>query len=358
MDALLRSLIAAIPDDPASFSTIVGSLSTETWPLFLEAAARHGVLGILSPYLQNGLVPEPLRESFARTEVVRSMLYGRLVQSLCDVVARFDAVNVPVCALKGPALAARLYGDPTARSSVDLDLLVSDDHFARAAAALRADGYSEGPSATAAYLRRHSHHLHFSKPGAVPIELHFVAYAGFGVAVPASALLDRAVPYTLPQAGRVLVPSPEDEFIYLAVHAAGHYFNKILWICDLKFLVATHPELDWDVIATRARENGVATIVGYVLKLLDQWLEMPLPDASKLFPSSSLRIAGADLLLPMASKALTRSRIDNLKGLVFTALLCDRVGSTLWMLQHHGFRSIRRRAQRTAPSMLPESWSG
>src|SRR5262245_21090054 len=119
MDALLRSLVAAIPDDPASFSAIVGSLSTDTWPLFLERAAKHGVLGILSPYLHEELVPEPLRESFDRTKTVRAMMYERLVRSLQDAVALLEAASVPVCALKGPALGARLYGDPTARASVD-----------------------------------------------------------------------------------------------------------------------------------------------------------------------------------------------------------------------------------------------
>jgi hypothetical protein len=63
-------------------------------------------------------------------------------------------------------------------------------------------------------------------------------------------------------------------------------------------------------------------------------------------------------MLPYASRVSSRAPIDNLKGLLFTAMLCDRPQSTLWLLQHHILRSVRRRAQRTAPRMLPESWSG
>jgi hypothetical protein len=48
---------------------------------------------------------------------------------------------------------------------------------------------------------------------------------------------------------------------------------------------------------------------------------------------------------------------DNFGGLLFTSMLCDRVGSGAWLLQHHILRSTKRRLKRAAPTYLPENWS-
>jgi Uncharacterised nucleotidyltransferase len=358
MDALLRSLVVAVPDDLESFRTIVGSVSIEAWPSLLEHAARHGLLGVLAPYLEAGLVPEQMRASFDRQTAIRTMWGERIVQSFEDVVRLFDGASIPVCALKGPALASRLYHDATARSSIDLDFLIAPADLERVVELLREHGYSYGSESTASYLLRHSHHLHFSRPGALSIEVHFQAYAGFGVTLPSSALLARARPYEFSDRHTVLIPSPEDEFVYLSIHAAGHYFVRLLWLCDLKFLIRENSSLDWDLIAARARAAGVATAVGYAVKLLREWLALPLDHVRQKFPEHGLRLTVGDRLLPLASTAWSGSRLDNLKGLFFSAMLCDRPASTIWLLQHHLLRSVRRRAHRTAPGMLPQSWSG
>jgi hypothetical protein len=282
----------------------------------------------------------------------------RLVRAFEDVVQLFDAADIQVCALKGPALAARLYHDATARSSIDLDFLVAPDNLERVVDLMRDHGYSYGPEATASYLRRHSHHLHFSRPGALPVEIHFQSYAGFGVTLPASALLDRARRYAFSDRCQVLVPSAEDEVIYLSIHAAGHYFVRLLWLCDLKFLLRQNPTLDWEVVAARARSAELGTAVGYAIKLLHAWLALPLEVILTKFPTAGWRLSLGDSLLPLASNAWSGSRLDNLKGLLFSSLLCDRSQSTIWLLQHHLLRSVRRRAQRTVPGMLPQSWSG
>ena len=358
MDSLLRTLLVALPDDPDALRAAVRSVSIDDWPSFLERLNHHGLTGVVSPYLDETVVPKAMRPAVDRQTAVRLMWGERLVQSLEEVVQWFDAAAIRVCVLKGPVLASRLYNDATARSSIDLDLLFAPEDFEQAVAILRDHGYSYGSEETASYLRRHSHHLQFSKPGALAIEAHFQAYAGFGMTLPASALLDRAVPFAFGRRGSVLIPAPEDEYIYLSIHAAGHYFVRLLWLCDLKLLLLKNPSIDWDAIAARAGAAGVATPVGYATELLTEWLALPLASVASRFPHRGLRRSLADALLPMASNASSLSRLDNLKGLLFSAMLCDRPRSTVWFLQHHLLRSVRRRAQRTVPGILPESWAG
>jgi Uncharacterised nucleotidyltransferase len=154
------------------------------------------------------------------------------------------------------------------------------------------------------------------------------------------------------------VPSPEDEFIYLAVHAAGHSFARLIWLYDLKMLVKQNPQLNWGRIVSRSNEAQVSAAVGYAVRLLVRWLQMPLEAVLNMFPRNSLRLGAAHLMLPFAARVDSVSPLNNLKGLLFTVMLCDRPQSTMWLLQHHVLRSVRRRAQRTAPNMLPQSWSG
>jgi hypothetical protein len=48
---------------------------------------------------------------------------------------------------------------------------------------------------------------------------------------------------------------------------------------------------------------------------------------------------------------------DNLGGLIFTALLCDRLSSGAWLMRHHVGRSARRKMKGLAPALLPDRWS-
>jgi hypothetical protein len=334
------------------------SISMEDWLSLIDQAAIHSVLNVIVPHLDHSGVPPSVRDSMLRQSAVMLALQEPLILAFETTVAAFGKEGVRVCALKGPALSARLYGDPAMRSSIDLDFLVAPEDLEPAVSLMTRLGFGGKSKATVAYLLRHSHHLYFSRPGSTSIEVHFQAYAGFGVTLSSAALMDRAVPYRFSEKATVLVPSPEDEFIYLAVHAAGHSFARLLWLYDMKILIQKNPRLDWDQIVSRSRAAKVSTAVGFAVKVLMDWLNVPLADVAERFAPGGLRRSAAGVILPFASRPSTASTLDNLKGLVFTSMLCDRRSATLWLLQHHIGRSLRRRVHRAAPNLLPESWSG
>ena len=359
-DRLLISLLAALPDDVEGFRQRIGALGTdggELWQRLLDEAATHGVLGVIAVQLNGSELPAAVRESLDRRAAIEHLWSGQLRSALEQAAAALARAGVVSCALKGPVLAARLYADPAVRASMDIDLLVRPEDFDRAAAALHEAGYSGDSVVTAGYLRRHAHHLHFVKPGTPSLELHFHAYSGFGIVVPAGALMDRAVEYRLRDDLGLLVASPEDEFVYLAVHAAGHSFIRLVWLYDLKLFVRRYPSLDWAAVARAAESLGVATAVAYTARLLNRWLAV---DGMKLpapFMRRALRAWVADWLLAEASRPQPVSARDNLGGLLFTSLLCDTTGRSVSLVRHHGWRTIRRRLQRLAPDYLPEQWS-
>jgi len=358
MDSILRSLLAALPDDTASASRIIQSVRAEQWPTLFEHSIRHGVSGLLEPFLDAETVPPPTWKAFLLHNTDHLLSYKSLTRSLEEIVSLLDGAGIRVCTLKGPALAARLYDDPAVRVSTDLDLLVDPNDLERAARALRANGYIGASDATTSYLLQHSHHLDFSKEDAASIDLHFQAYVGFGVRVPAYALMDHAVEYALTDSCHVLVPSPEDELMYLAVHAAGHSFVRLAWLYDMKMLLRKNPRLNWHAVVSRSERAGISTAVGFAIELLTRWLDMPLLDEAKMFRRRGVRVVAANAMLGIAATETDRSAVSNLKGLVFTALLCNRAASAGWLLQHHVLRSVRRRAHRVGPQWLPASWSG
>jgi putative nucleotidyltransferase-like protein len=358
MVSILRSWLTALPDDPTSLEEITKSFTVADWSDLLEYALFHGLIGVVAPHVDRLGVPEEIRDRFDRRYAISRAFQESAGKSLERIASMFNEAGIRSCALKGPALAARLYGDPAVRQGMDIDLLITPDDFARASAAMEDLGYAGKSQATVAYLLRHSHHLTFAKPGVPLVELHFHAYAGFGVTLPASALMERAVPYRFTDRSTVLVPAAEDEFVYLALHAAGHSFARLIWLYDLKLLLLRNPDLDWELVVHRAHDARVGTAVGYAARLLEDWLSVPLADVAATLLRRSVRRGAADVLLPYASQVSSRAPMDNLKGLLFTAMLCDRLPSTVWLLQHHLLRSVRRRAHRVAPQVLPQSWSG
>jgi hypothetical protein len=352
---ILLALLRALPEDEAQAERLVAALpsTTETWQPLVEEATAHGVLGLIFPVLTHALMPPSIRADVERRIAVQATWQAHLRASLEDITGRLAAAQVRVCVLKGVALAERVYTYPEQRPSMDIDLLVAPEDIDRASAALKAAGREGDSDNAAAYLRVHGHHLHFTQQGQPDIELHFHAYAGFGVVLPASALLERAREQRV-GAQSVLVPTVEDECLYLSAHAAGHSFIRLLWLYDLKLLTLRFSP-DWSLVFGRAHTAGLGTAVSYAARLLREWLGVRITDS---LGRDHMRTRLAHRLLAEVSRPSTPGPRDNLGGLLFTSMLCDRVGSSGWLLQHHLLRSTRRRLQRLAPGLLPERWAG
>jgi hypothetical protein len=345
--AVLLRLLKGFPEDPQAIDSLFLELAgapEANWDALTRCATQHGVTGLLDGALAgSAAAPQAVRDRAARRDAVAGLWQAHLLDVLESAVAALGKRGISVAALKGPVLAARLYPSGTTRHCIDLDLLVHEADLDRAIETLRSDGFEPDNGPGAAYLRRHGHHIHLAKTGLPPVELHFCTYAGFGVAVPSEALLDRAEPFTLPKGAAVLVPSGEDEFIYLATHAAGHSFIRLMWLYDMKLLLRKNPALDWNQVVSRAASWGVASPVSYTTRLLRSWFGAELPQLPQGLQRHGVRTRLADWLLPEVSSPQPASPRDNFGGLLFTSLLCDRLSSGFFLMQHHVTRSLRRR---------------
>src|SRR6266545_1333988 len=315
MSTILDSLLAAWPDDIAAFRRRAHDVTD--WGALLAEAGSEGVAGIIGRALAVMAIPVPgaAWATLDRLRASEELWLDRLERALDDALQALDAARIRAVALKGPVLAERLYPEARARFSADLDLLVAPADLERATAALSALGYAAETGPPGDYHRRHSHHIHLVSPRPPMIEL-----------------------------------------LYLAIHAAGHCFERLLWLYDLKLLLRHDPHLDWVDVARRAHRLRVATAVSLACEMLRRRLGVGIPPAPGLEPSRGSRRLIANLALARLAKHREGARAT-LGRVLCMATLCDRPASAAWFLQHHLLRMARRRARRWFPRIAPLEWS-
>lgn len=356
MSAALDGLLSVWPDDVPAFRRLTRSVGD--WEALVAEVGREGVAGIVGRALSASAVPVPKAAwvTLDRLRASEELWLGRLESALDDALQALEAAQIRAVALKGPVLAERLYPDARARFSTDLDLLVAPADLERAAAALAALGYVAETGPSGDYYRRHHHHIHLVAPRPPMIELHFRAYAGFGVIVPAEPLVAASIPYRTPRGLPTWVLAREDELLYLAIHAAGHCFERLLWLYDLKLLIERDPQIDWTEVARQARRLGVATAASLACEMLRRRLGVAIPVTPGLEPPRGLRRLIASVALAWLAKYRDGARAT-LGRVLCMAVLCDRPVSAAWFLQHHLLRTARRRASRWFPRIAPLEWS-
>ncbi len=334
----LRQLLAR---EPSAFA----ALAPPARQALLGRAAAHALLPAVAACL-------PPDDAALRTRFERLAAAARLRDAHNRVVleealrALAGAGIVPI-ALKGPVLADRLHAEPGLRASTDLDLLVRAADLERALAALLAIGFQRPAPLHEAYQRRRHHHLQLHRAPGPDIELHFRAHSSFG-GFPEAEPWIRAVPHRTAAGTPVLLLAPEDELVYLAVHAAGHLLQRAGWFLDLWLLVERNPSLDWEAVAARAAAHGCQRPMAYALGALRD-LGAPVPDGPHLALGGRRRRL-ADGLSAAALAAFPRSRkVGVLLWIAFHLVLRDRGWSVpRWIAAEAGW-VLRRRAHRRRP---------
>lgn len=230
-----------------------------------EHADGHGLAGVLFDAWQaaEAALPPELARHLAFREAAREIDHAAQLAMLRRIDAALAASGLRGVVLKGALLAERLYPRPAARFTTDIDLLVAPDELERALGALRTVGYEAYDGPEEEHFRRAGHHLHLYQEGAPPLELHFHAYRGFGEILAAPPLLARSEAVAGFAAIRAL--APDDELLYLAVHAAAHRFSRLGWLYDLELLLRRHGPGLVEAALERARVHRLAAPLAFAL---------------------------------------------------------------------------------------------
>jgi len=70
---------------------------------------------------------------------------------------------------------------------------------------------------------------------------------------------------------------PQDQFLYLGLHALKHNFDRLIWLVDIKHLVAGWSDSDWEALLNRAKMLGQEHTICYIGHLLERIFDIEIP---------------------------------------------------------------------------------
>ena len=249
----------------------------------------------------------------ATTTISRLVPVARALRSEADardLATSLAQDGIPVLALKGPALQARLYGTPAAYPSGDVDLMVPRGQAREARRTMKRDGWSFEAgngvlwrlSGAATYVRDE-----------VRVDLHWGLHAAHLPARTLKRLEEALWAGARPGALGLLEPDPESLLVFLAVHAAGHRFERPEWTENVRrcmFLVK-----DWDVVWRIARQARVEQAVRSAVsgqpsvgRILDGTVGRAIWTATWVVRGHVLPLAARDAIRRTLASVLGRGR--------------------------------------------------
>lgn len=253
------------------------------WESVIDRAREQGVLPILAHVAferRAALPPEVLDRLAVLGRDVRFYAL-RLEAEVVAVVRALNGNGVEPLVVKGIAVAKQLYRPAELRLYGDVDLVIDEDEWPRVLTAM------EEMTATAHGWRREGlpprlspkdmldHWFAFTSPDGLTIEFSLDALQ-LGLRMrDARSMQLRSLP--LPIAAKARMLSREDQLVQLAVHLNRHGFGRLVWFVDIA-LLARDPCLDWSLIASIARREGVGTAVRNTLARVFEVLGLRCPD--------------------------------------------------------------------------------
>lgn len=318
---------------PARADELRSLLPTLDAPRLIDACARHGV----SAWVSDALLAAGLESADAtrlhanaRENFALGYQTKRLTLAVLDTLA---TVGIRPVALKGAVLAHRLYQPiPLSRPSSDVDVLVHPSELERAGQALGGLGLRRWQDTSLGDVLDDHHHVAFQGAAGL-VEVHFRLTSSFGRGTfDDDAVRSRLIELSF-EGRPVRLLGREDEFLYLATHAANHAFLRASWLVDLARFFELHPGLDFEAIAQRAADAGFLHAVSISLRLLERLLHVEFPaQARRAFPRRRVR----------GLVDATVFRTPNLEtGLVGSSKL-GSFAARLWMVDSlgHGARHV------------------
>jgi Uncharacterised nucleotidyltransferase len=192
---------------------------------------------------------------------------------------------------KGPALAARCYGDPGSRQYSDLDFVVRGRDAERVTEAMIALGYDAKVPLEAIRANKFpGEYVFLQRRTKLLVEFHSErTFRYHPQPLPLDKLFERQALVHFD--GRdVPALSVEDELTLICIHAAKHFWTRLLWVSDVAALI-TRQQVDWDSALSAAREVAAERMLRIGLLLSAKVLGVRLPQQLAGFVRSD---AGAE----------------------------------------------------------------
>lgn len=254
------------------------------WDRFIELARHHRVFPSLNRRLQDMKsedIPTFVTHMFHRDYYRNTLQMLGLSGEMEQLAKVFSEQGIRSLFLKGPVIAADLYGDVSLRTSCDLDLLIPIKKLALAEQLLRTLGYEKDDYIETVlndWKWRHHHTTFIHQHKGIKVELHWrlnpapskdPSFNELWSRKRKSSLISRPIYYL----GR------EDLFMFLVSHGARHGWSRLRWLLDIKQLV--NQKIEWPKLVRLLKKHKNLHIGGQALLLAARLLAVPLREEMK-----------------------------------------------------------------------------
>lgn len=253
------------------------------WNRFLELTRHHRVYPIVYKKLRElslherwipEIVMQILSKEYQKNIYQMLHLSGEM-ETICRLLTDH---HIHTLFLKGPVLAADLYGDLSLRTSCDLDILVLAGDLNRSEQLLGTLGYKKDEyiqTILGDWKWRHHHITFFHPEKGVKVEIHWRLSPGPSSEPIFNELWARKRKSTL-----TLYPiyylGREDLFFFLVCHGARHGWSRLRWLADIH-QIALQP-LDWAALNKLLAKHRSLDVAGQALILASRLLHTPVTE--------------------------------------------------------------------------------
>ncbi|MFD0047954.1 nucleotidyltransferase family protein [Actinomycetes bacterium NPDC127524] len=259
------------------------------WKLFLQLVIHHRVYPII--YSKVKMFDEKIVPQFVIQTLYKEYqknTYGML--ALCREMEHisnlFTENHIPNLFLKGPVIAADIYGDISLRTSKDLDILIPINTFKKAEKLLLSSGFKKmsGPYILSEWKWRTHHILYFHPERNIQLEIHW-RLQPLPLSEPSfNELWERKRVSTI-TSYPVHFLGKEDLFLFLISHGSRHAWFRLRWLLDIDKMVKKGVSLNEANILLKNYKN--LHLVGQALILTSQLFKTPINEEMQLVIENS-----------------------------------------------------------------------
>ena len=280
MDSIEREILSCVAEldpNPVQQQKLRHAMSHLADPArLITTAVKEGLAGLLYKNLKNAGALQSLEAQ--HKERLESLYYAtvrfnlRLIHDLKQVLNLLNEKKLPVVLLQGIALLPQIYNDIGLRPLTDIDLWVLPKDYHGLIGVLSGLGYERDPL-----------YLNTFRKGSTIIDINTHILGADRIRTRALLLaIDQEHVYRDGRAVNFegyqgLCLNKYDQVLLLSVHALKHSVSRLIWLVDIKSLIAGWKTSDWKALMHRAKELGQEKTLSYVLFLLAQVFDFCLP---------------------------------------------------------------------------------
>lgn len=245
------------------------------WDLFLQLTLHHRLYPLL--YLKlikmdHSWMPSKTLDSLSRYYKKNTFKMLHLCGEMEQLSKLFIQHGVRPIFLKGPVLAADLYGDISMRTCGDLDILIPFEELGEANNLLLDLGYEKDE-----YIQtllndwkwRHHHFTYYHPNTGTKIEIHWRLNPAPSKEPNFDELWERKRKSSITCHPTYFL-SKEDLFFFLITHGARHGWSRLRWLLDIHHMI--NKELNWETINQLFKRFQIGHVGGQSIILSSQLL--------------------------------------------------------------------------------------